>query len=134
MRRAALCLSLASLACGSPPPADPRPQGVRIFAEDTAVARLHVSVQGDLQVRLVGDDFVVRPDRSFLVNTPATLEVTRGIGTARITSVDSATRIAVVPLGTPEDSIDAETVAGTVVRFTRLGYDRRMQRLVTVRP
>lgn len=93
-----------------------------------------MSVNGDMQVSLRGSGFQVRPDRTYLVATPATLEVSRGIGTAIITSVDSTTRIAVVPLGTPEDSIDAATVAGTVVRFTRLGYDRRMQRLVTKRP
>ena len=125
---------LFSVGCNAPPPIDSRPQGVQIFAEDTLTARLHVSVQGDLQVTLRGEGFEMRPDRTFLVSTPATLEVSRGIGTARITSIDSATRIVVLPLGTPEDSIDAASVAGTVVRFTRLGYDRRMQRIVTVRP
>lgn len=127
-------VALTITACNAPPPGDPQPQGVRIFAEDTAVARLHVTVTGDLQVKLAGDDFSMRPDRSFVVSTPATLEATRGIGTAKITSIDSTTRIAVVPLGTPDDSIDAATVAGTIVRFTRLGYDRRMHRLVSMRP
>lgn len=128
-------LALAVLvACGAPSPVDSRTQGVQIFAADTVTARIHVSIRGDMQVSLRGDEFQMRPDRTFLVTTPATLEVTRGIGTAIITSTDSTTRIAVLPIGTPEDSIDAETVTGTVVRFTRLGYDRRMQRLVRNRP
>lgn len=133
--RALLALAAALLvACNAPPPADSRSQGVRVFAADTVTARVHVSVTGDLQVTLRGDDFVMRPDRTFLVSTPATIEVSRGVGTARITSIDSVTRIAVVPIGTPDDSIDAATVTGTMVRFTRLGYDRRMHRLVRMRP
>ena len=125
---------MSLVACNAPRPTDSRPQGVQVFAADTVTARLHVTVTGDLQVTLRGDDFVTRPDQTFLVSTPATIEVSRGVGTARITSVDSVTRIAVVPIGTPEDSIEAATVTGTVVRFTRMGYDRRMHRLVRMRP
>ena len=128
-------LGLAILvACGAPPPVDSRTQGVQIFAADTVTARIHVSIKGDMQVSLRGDEFQMRPDRTFLLTTPATLEVTRGIGTAIISSTDSTTRIAVMPIGTPEDSIDAATVTGTIVRFTRLGYDRRMHRIVRNRP
>jgi hypothetical protein len=121
------------LACNASPLTDSGPQGVQVFAADTVTARIQVSVRGDLQVTLRGDDFSVRPDRTFLVSTPAVLQVSRGVGTATITSVDSTTRIAVVPMGTPEDSIDAATVTGTIVRFTRLGSDRRMHRLVRMR-
>jgi hypothetical protein len=133
--RALLALVAALLvACSAPPPTESRGQGVRVFAADTVTARIHVRVIGDLQVTLRGDDFLARPDRTFLVSTPAVIEAFRGVGTALITSIDSVTRIAVVPIGTPEDSIDAATVTGTIVRFTRMGYDRRMHRLVRMRP
>lgn len=133
--RALIALAAATLAgCNAPPPTDSQPQGVRVFAADTVTARIQVTVTGDLQVSLRGDKFVARPDRTFLVSTPVTIQVSRGVGTARITSVDSVTRIAVVPIGTPEDSIDAATVTGTVVRFTRMGRDRRDHRLVRMRP
>lgn len=134
MHRLALLGLTALVACSAPPLVESRRQGVQIFAEDTVTARIHVSIKGDLQVTLRGDDFQMRPDRTFLLSTPATLEATRGVGSAIIASVDSSTRIAVVPFDTPEDSIDAATVTGTVVRFTRLGYDRKMQRLVRTRP
>jgi hypothetical protein len=55
------------------------------------------------------------------------------VGTATITSLDSVSRLAVVPTGTPEDSVDAATVTGTVVKFTRLGYER-VHRLSAARP
>jgi hypothetical protein len=135
MRRFVVPALSVLLACDPPPPRmESRPQGVQIFAADTVTARLHISVvAGDLQVNVRGDGFMIRPDKSFLVATPATIEATRGIGTALIESVDS-TRIAVVPMGVPEDSIDAATVTGTLVRFTRMGYDRRSHRLVRMRP
>ena len=107
-----LVLALLATACNAPPPIDARPFGVQIFAEDTVVARIHVRVTGDLRVTLRGDDFRMRRDRSFLVSTPATMEVSRGVGTATITSVDSTSRIAVVPIG----------------------YDRRANRLAAERP
>jgi hypothetical protein len=117
-----LLLALALIACGAPPAQAPVPYGVEIFAEDTVVARLTVTVTGDLQVTVRGDEFQVLPDRSFRVATPATLTLSRGVGTATITSVDSITRLAVVRAGTPQDSVDAATVAGTVVKLTRLGF------------
>lgn len=122
-------------ACNAPPLLDQAPQGVRIFADDTVTARINVRVDGDLRISLRGDNFAIRPrDRSFLVSTPATLEVVRGTGTATIVSIDSSTRIAVVPIGTPEDSIDQATISGTVVSFTRPGSNRRTHRLVAERP
>ena len=133
--RALVALSAALLvSCKAPPPTDSGIHGVQVFAADTVTARIHVSVTGDLQLTMRGDDFLPRPDRSFLVSTPAIIEARRGVGTARITSVDSVTRIAVVPLGTPEDSIDAATVTGTIVRFTRVGRDARDHHLVQMRP
>lgn len=124
---------LLTAACAAPGPQNARPYGVEIFAEDTVTARISVSVTGDIQLTLRGDDFQVLPGRRFLVSTPASLVINRGVGTATITSVDSVSRLAVVPLGTPEDSIDAATVAGTVVKFTRLGYERS-HRLSAERP
>ena len=97
-------------------------------------AHLSVGVTGDLQVTLTGDNFQVLPDRSFRVSTPATLVINRGVGTATITSVDGRSRLAVVPIGTPTDSIDAATVGGTVVKFTRLGYEGGRLRLSAERP
>jgi hypothetical protein len=122
------------LACTAPPLIDQGAEGVRIFAEDTVTARINVRVRGDLRVSLRGQDFMIRRDRSFLVSTPATLEVVRGTGSATIISIDSATRIAVIPIGTPDDSLEAATVTGTVVTFTRPGADRRTHRLVAERP
>jgi hypothetical protein len=126
--------ALTAGACSGPPPQTARPYGVKIFAEDTVIARISVAVTGDLQVTLTGDNFQMLPDRSFLVATPATLVINRGVGTATITSVDSASRLAVVPLGTPDDSTDAATVTGTVVKFTRLGYEQGRFRLAAARP
>ena len=122
------------VACNTPPLLDQAPQGVRIFAEDTVTARINVRVHGDLRITLRGDNFMIRRDQSFLVSTPATLEVVRGGGTATIVSLDSSTRIAVVPIGTPDDSVDVATVAGTVVSFTRPSPDgRRPYRLMALR-
>ena len=132
MRLLALAATLA--ACNAPPLLDQAAHGVRIFAEDTVTARINVRVDGDLRVNLRGDNFMIRRDRSFLVSTPATLEVTRGTGTVTIVSMDSTTRIAVIPMGTPDDSVDAATITGTVVSFTRTGSDRRTNRLVVERP
>ena len=120
--------------CNAPPPIDSGIQGVQVFAADTVTARIHVSVTGDLQLSMRGDNFAPRPDGTFLVSTPAIIEARRGVGTARITSVDSTTRIAVVLIGTPEDSIDAATVTGTIVRFTRMGRERRDHHVVRMRP
>jgi hypothetical protein len=127
-------MAVLLVGCNAPPPTDSPVQGVQVFAADTVAARIHVSVTGDLQVTMRGDNFALRRDRTFLVSTPAIIEARRGIGTALITSVDSITRIAVVPIGTPEDSIDAATVTGTVVRFTRMGRDTRDHHLVRMRP
>ena len=122
----AALLAWVALACNTAPPPQQasRPYGIEIYAEDTATARIVVDVTGDIQVDLKGDDFRVLPNRSFTVSTPATLTIVRGVGTATITSVDSTTRLAVIPAGTPPDSIDAATVSGTVIKFTRLGYER----------
>ena len=112
-------------ACNAPPPPQAsRPYGVNIFAADTVTARIAVEVSGDVQVDLKGDDFRTLPNRSFSVSTPASLVIVRGVGTATITSLDSVSRLAVVPAGTPDDSLDAATVTGTVIKFTRLGYER----------
>jgi hypothetical protein len=134
MRRVLALPGFLLLGCNAPPVLDAARQGVRIFAEDTVVARINVRVEGDLRINLRGDNFMIRRDRSFLVSTPATLEVVRGTGTATIVSMDTTARIAVVPFGTPDDSVDAATITGTVVSFTLPGTDRRTHRLVSERP
>jgi hypothetical protein len=134
MRRLLILAGFPLLGCDAPPVLDAGPQGVRIFAEDTVVARINIRVEGDLRINLRGDNFMIRRDRSFLVSTPATLEVVRGTGTATIVSMDTTTRIAVVPIGTPDDSLDAATITGTVVSFTRPGSERRTHRLISERP
>lgn len=133
MRLPALVPLVVIAACSGPLPQNSVPYGVRIFAEDTVTARIAVTVTGDLQLTLQGDDFQALPGRRFRVSTPASLVINRGVGTATITSLDSVSRLAVIPIGTPEDSIDQATVAGTVVKFTRLGYDR-VHQLVVARP
>ena len=121
-------------ACNAPPQQQvSHPYGVTIFAADTVTARISVEVSGDVQVDLKGDDFRALPNRRFSVSTPASLVIVRGVGTATITSLDSVTRLAVVPTGTPDDSLDAATVTGTVIKFTRLGYERS-HRLSAARP
>lgn len=132
MLRPLLLLGLAS--CGAPSAEPGRPYGVQIFAEDTVVAHVSVTVTGDARLTLRGDNFRTFPDRSFSVSTPATLVITQGVGTATITSLDSTKRLAVIPIGTPEDSLDAATVAGSVVRLTRLGYEGGKLRLSVARP
>ena len=126
---------MALLSCNAPPPQQQasRPYGIQIFAQDTVTARIAVQVTGDLQLDLKGDDFRVLPDRSFSLATPATLTILRGVGTATVVSVDSTSRLAVFPAGIPEDSIDAATVTGTVIKFTRLGFER-VHRLSVARP
>ncbi|HYC52513.1 MAG TPA: hypothetical protein VEB19_15480 [Gemmatimonadaceae bacterium] len=96
-------------------------------------ARISVETSGDMQLDLKGDDFRVLPNRSFTVSTPATLIIVRGMGTATITSVDSTSRLAVIPAATPQDSIDAATITGTVISFTRSSGDGVLQPKV-VRP
>lgn len=126
-------MSCVLAACNAPPPSQAsRPYGVNIFAADTITARIAVEVSGDIQVDLKGDDFRTLPNRSFSVSTPASLMIVRGVGTATITSLDSV-RVAVVPTGTPDDSLDAATVTGTVIKFTRLGYERS-HRLSVAKP
>ena len=133
MRRLTLAACLL-VGCNAPPLLDQAPQGVRIFAEDTVTARINVRIRGELRVSLKGDAFMIRRDRSFLVSTPATMEVVRGAGTATIVSMDSTKRIAVVPIGTPHDSVDLVTVSGIAVEFTRPGPAGRPHRLVAVQP
>lgn len=132
MRIPALLVLVA--ACTAPPPQNASPYGVQIFAVDTVTVRLAVGVTGDLQLTLRGEGFQALPGRRFVVSTPASLVISRGVGTATITSVDSVSRIAVVPMGTPEDSIDAASVQGTIVKFTRLGYEQGRHRLSVDRP
>jgi len=133
MRRLTLAACILA-ACNAPPVRDQAPQGIRIFAEDTVTARINVRIRGDLRVSLKGDDFMMRRDRSFVVSTPATMEVVKGGGTATIVSMDSTKRIAVVPIGTPDDSVDLATITGIAVEFTRPGPDGRPYRLAAVRP
>ena len=133
MRRLTLTASIL-VGCNAPPLLDQAPQGVRIFAEDTVTARINVRIRGDLRVSLKGDDFMMRRDRSFVVSTPATMEVVKGGGTATIVSMDSTKRIAVVPIGTPDDSVDLATITGIAVEFTRPGPDGRPYRLAAVQP
>lgn len=131
-----LLAAVALASCNSPAPQQQppsRPYGVEIFAQDTATVRVAVEVTGDLQLDLKGDDFRVLPNKSFTLATPATLTIVRGVGTATIISVDSTSKLAVIPAGTPQDSIDAATVSGTVIKFTRLGYERA-HRLSVARP
>lgn len=128
-----LCLVVLA-ACAVPAPESTREYGVEIFAEDTVTAVITVSVTGNLQVNLKGDNFRIMPDKSFMITTPARLIAARGVGTATITSVDSTRRLAILPIGTPEDSVDAATVTGTLVKFTRLGYERGKLRLEVERP
>jgi hypothetical protein len=128
VRRIVLSSLLVAGACAVPAP--PRPYSVQIFADDTVTAMLTVSVTGTLQVGVAGEGFLVRPDRSFIVGTPASLTISGGVGTATITSVNKQ-RIAAVPQGLPPDSAEKATVTGTTLKVSRMGYEGARIRVET---
>jgi hypothetical protein len=107
----------------------PRPHelGVEVFSTDTVPAQFMVSVTGNLEIGLRSESFSMRPDKSLVLMTPASLVIQKGEGTATLTSFTDAQRIAVKPIGTPPDSADILSVVGTVVKLVRVGEEQRVK-------
>lgn len=123
----------ALLACGSAC-ADPQPEiGVAVFSNDTVPARFAVTLSGTLVVGLRGTNFFMRPDKSLVLETPGTLIVQEGSGTATISTLDSTQRVAVLPLGTPPESADSAGLVGTSIQMSRTDGERRVN-LAVIKP
>jgi hypothetical protein len=114
VRRALLAIAL--VACSNP---KPEQRSVDVFAEDTVSVRFTITTSGTLQMRVNAEGYFVRPDRSIVFVTPATLFATRGAGTSILTALDSTQRLAVQPRGVSPDSAERAAVVGRVVRVTR---------------
>lgn len=114
---------LASAACARE---TPREVGVDVFSNDTIPVKFVVTLTGTLGMALRANNFYLRADKSLVLETPGSLIVQRGEGTALIAAFDGKSRIAVEPIGTPPDSSDALSVVGTVVKVTRVGEEKRV--------
>lgn len=113
--RLALLVAFVLTACSTPPQAGQL--GVDIFAVDTIPVRFTVTMSGTLQMRVSAEKSYMRPDKSVVFETPATLVVYKGAGTSLVSAVDTGQRLAVQPLGVSPDSIermDAAVVAAAV--------------------
>ena len=100
--------------------------GVDVFSADTAPARLGIVVSGTLEIGLRADQMYTAPDRSIVLQTPATLVIQRGEGAATVSSLDTLRRIVVQPTGIALDSADVLGVTGIAVTFTRKKSERRV--------
>ena len=89
-----------------------------IFAEDTLPVPVTVRVTGNMQVSLNGSGFYQYRGQP-VVLTPATL-VIRGTGSAIIGAVDSSAAIALVPSGTPLDSVDRAAIIARQLKLSRV--------------
>jgi len=118
-------LVLAGSAC-----AEKRELGVDVFSEDTVPAKFTVALTGTLVLGLRSQNFYVRPDKSVVLNTPASLVIEEGAGSATIAS---PRRIAVAPIGTSPYSSDIVAVAGHSIRLQRVAKENRV-RLAVERP
>lgn len=124
MRRPVVLLALATLtACSQPK----RELGVDIFSNDTIPTQFVVTLNGTLVMGLRANNFHMRADKSLVLETPGSLIVQKGEGTATISALDTMRRIAVEPTGTPPDSSDALSVVGRTVRVTRVGEENRVK-------
>ena len=101
-------IALFLTACSQTGPNAPR-YAADIFSEDTLPVPVTVRVTGSMQVSLNGAGFYNYRGQPVVI-TPATL-VVRGTGTAVIGMVDSSKQIALVPQGTPLDSLHKAMVA-----------------------
>lgn len=114
MRSVLVAVFLA--ACGQTSVSSPR-YSAEIFSEDTLPVSVTVRVEGPLQVSLNGAGFYQYKGQP-VVLTPATLQI-RGTGTAIIGAVDSSRPIALIPGGTPLDSIDRAAVVARLLKLSR---------------
>lgn len=119
MRRLHALLLLSALlgACNQPR----QEIGVDVFSNDTIPALFEVNVTGTLAIGLRSNGFHMRPDKTLVLETPASLVIQKGAGTATINTLDTVRAVAVQPIGTPPDSADMAGVIGKSVRMTRVG-------------
>ena len=111
---------LASIACSAPR----QEVGVDVFSNDTLPARFIVNVTGTLAIALRSNNFYMRRDKSLVLETPASLIIQKGEGTATIIPLDTTRPVAVQPIGTPLDSVDVVGLIGRSVRMTRRGEEK----------
>lgn len=97
--------------------------GVEVFAEDTLPVLFTVTMLGPLEIGVEADRSWIQPDKSLLFQTPATLIVQAGEGSALISPVKGDQRIAVQPLGVSPDSAERAAVVGNAVKITRTTKD-----------
>jgi hypothetical protein len=109
-------VALLIAACTRVPMNAPR-YAADIFSEDTIPVPVTVRVTGPMQVSLNGAGFYQYRGQPVVI-TPAAL-VVRGTGTAIIAAVDSSKPIALVPSGTPLDSIDRTAIVARMLKLTR---------------
>jgi hypothetical protein len=109
--------------------AEPRSEvGVDVFSNDTIPARFVVDLKGStLVMALRSNNFYMRPDKSLVLETPGSLILKEGSGSAMIMTLDTTHRVAVQPIGTPPDSADILGIVGREIRMTRVGDERRMK-------
>jgi len=112
------------LAACTPEPAQPE-FGVDVFANDTVPTKFVVTLSGNLSMAVRSNQLYMRPDQSLVLETPGSLIIQRGSGSAVIAAFDSTQQIAVMPLGTSPDSTD-NAVVGKRVKVTRTGEDKRV--------
>jgi|SRR4051812_8777335 hypothetical protein len=121
--RALFCAAVALVAACS----EPRQElGVDVFSSDTIPAQFVVTLTGSLAIALRSNNFYMRSDRSLVLETPGSLLVREGAGTATITTLDTTHRVAVQPIGTPPDSADVAGVVGRTIQMTRTGEELRV--------
>src|SRR2546423_14764856 len=116
-----LLVLMAAAACAG----EKREVGVDVFADDTLPAMFTVELTGKLEVGLRSENFYLRPDKTLVLQTPASLVIQKGSGTMLIKSLAANRRIAVAPIGTPPDSSEALAAVGTVVKLERAGEEKR---------
>lgn len=100
--------------------------GVDVFSADTTAVRISVAASGSLAIGLRADRMYATPGRTLVLETPASLLFQRGEGTAFISTLDTAQRIVVLPLGAPLDSAEDAGVTGTAIAVARRAGDSRL--------
>jgi hypothetical protein len=118
-------------ACATP--SRPDKLGVEVFADDTVPVRFGLTMSGGIELRVNAERAFQQADQSLVFETPATLTVFRGSGEALVTVLDERQRIAVQPLGIPQDSAEQAAVVGRAVKVTRLPDASRLG-LAVARP
>ncbi|HJQ19202.1 MAG TPA: hypothetical protein VJ867_02565 [Gemmatimonadaceae bacterium] len=120
-----ISLAVLATACNQPK----QEVGVDVFSTDTLPARFVVNVTGTLAIGLRANNFYMRKDKSLVLETPASLIIQKGAGTATISTLDSMRRVAVQPTGVPPDSADMLGVIGRSVEMLHATEQEKRVRL-----